>query len=333
MKIFSLKIFCFLLILIAIPFFSIQAQVTSANNTNLSIAISPENPTPGSQVTVTLQSYSLDLDRAQITWSVNGAEKQTDIGLKSYYLQAGTAGTPVTVSAKIEVKETLLNKEITFTPAGIDILFEAVSYVPPFYKGKAMNTNQGTIVVVAFPEVFDQNGNKFPTNDLVYNWKKDDIVLQDVSGLGKNYFTYSGTVPIRDSKIEVTASSIDRSMTANSSITITTGSPKIVFYENNPIYGIMTNKAIKNTVQMLSDEFSVIAMPYFFSAGYDVSPNLDYEWTFNGQAVENQDPKNSFTVRQEAKGSGSAGIGLKVSNNSRIFQFTNNNFVINFQKQ
>jgi hypothetical protein len=60
---------------------------------------------------------------------------------------------------------------------------------------------------------------------------------------------------------------------------------------------------------------------------------LDYAWTLNGQSVENQEPKNSFTVRQETKGAGTADIGLKISNNVRIFQFTDNKFIINFQKQ
>jgi hypothetical protein len=333
MKNLSLKLFGFLLILLAIPFFNLQAQ-TSSSNINLSISISPESPAPGDQVTVSLQSFSLDLDRSTITWSVNGRQKQTEVGLKTYYLQAGTAGTPMTASARIETREgTVINKEVTFIPAGVDLLFEAVSYVPPFYKGKALNVNQGTVVVVAFPEIFTQGGKKFATNELIFNWKKDDVVIPSVSGIGKNYLTFSGTVPIRDAKIYVKATSMDQSISAEREITITTGSPKIVFYENSPIYGIMTNKAIRNTVQLLSDEFSVLAAPYFFSVGYDTTPDLDYAWTLNGQSVENQEPKNSFTVRQETKGAGTADIGLKISNNVRIFQFTDNKFIINFQKQ
>ena len=317
-----------------VPFFTSQAQVNSANNVNLSIAISPENPAPGDQVTVNLQSFSLDLNRAKITWSVDGEQKQTDIGLKNYAVLAGKAGVAMTIKARIETLDgTIFDKEVTFIPAGVDILFEAVSYVPPFYKGKAMNINQGTVVVVAFPEMFDQNGKKFATKDLIYSWKKDGVVVPSVSGPGKNYFSYSGEVPISDSNIEVTVSSLDQSITANRQITITVNDPKIIFYENNPIYGIMFNKAVKSSVQLLNDEFSVLAIPYFFSVGYAGTPNLDYAWSLNGQTIQNQDPVNSFTARQDIKGSGTANIGLKISNNIRIFQFTNNAFTINFQKQ
>lgn len=334
MKKLSLKFFLFTLGLIILPTIICNAQTNSALNTNLSISLSPQNPTPGEQVVVSLQSYSLDLDRAKITWSINGIEKRVEQGLKDYYLQAGPAGKLITISASIEPSTGgVFAKEISFIPAGVDLIFETLSYVPPFYKGKAMNINQGTNVVVAFPEMFDQMGRKLKTNELIYTWRKDGTVLGNLSGIGKNYITFPGTIPIRDAQIEVTVSSLDKSIAANNSLLITTGSPKIIFYENSPIYGIMMNKAIKRTVQMFTDEFSVVAVPYFFSVGYSDTPDLDYSWTMNGRTVANQEPKNSFTVRQESPGSGTANIGVKISNNVRIFQFVNDSYIINFQKQ
>jgi len=334
MKKISFKLLFLLSLLFIIPFFAANAQINSANNVNMSISISPQNPSPGDQVTVSLQSFSVDLNRSVITWSVNGVEKRTELGLKNYFVQAGTAGKTMTVSAQIETADNgTINKEVTFIPAGVDLLFEVLSYVPPFYKGKAMNVNQGTVVVVAFPEIYSQGGKKFSTKELVYSWKKDGVVAANVSGVGKNYFTFSGTIPVRDAEIEVTVSSLDQSITANKSITITAGSPKIIFYENSPVYGIMTNRAIKNTVQMLTDEFSIIAVPYFFSVGYATPADLDYVWTLNGKTVGNQEPKNAFTVRQENPGAGTASISLKINNTNRIFQFSNNSYSINFQKQ
>jgi hypothetical protein len=53
----------------------------------------------------------------------------------------------------------------------------------------------------------------------------------------------------------------------------------------------------------------------------------------NGNTVGNQDPINSFTTRLEKSGSGTADIGLKISNNVRIFQFIDNKYTINFAKQ
>jgi hypothetical protein len=325
---------CFLVLFgLFIQSVPVHAQTASSNFTDISIFVSPENPRPGTNASFSIQSSLIDLDRSKITWTLNGIEKKSENGLKSFTLPASEAGKPMTVGASVEASDSVYTKEMTIIPAGVDLIFETISYVPPFYKGKAMNVNQGTVVVVAFPELFDANGAKFKTSDLIYSWKKDGTAAANVSGIGKNYFTYTGSVPIRGARIEVKVSSPDQSTAANNWVDIPLGNPKIVFYENSPIYGIMTNRAIKDTVQMLTDEFSVVAVPYFFSAGYATTPNLDCAWSLNGQTVGAQDPKNSFTVRQEKEGAGTVNIGLKISNNIRIFQFTDKNFIINFQKQ
>ena len=84
---------------------------------------------------------------------------------------------------------------------------------------------------------------------------------------------------------------------------------------------------------MLINEFSVIAAPYFFSAGYADTPNLNYTWSMNGRTIQNQKPKNSFTTRIEGDSSGTANINLKISNNTRIFQFIDKDFTIKFGNQ
>lgn len=334
MKIFTLKVIIISSLLFIAPFLHSQAQSTVNQNMNLSISASPANPSPGDQVIVSLQSYSIDLNRSTITWSVDDVVKKTDLGMKNYSLQAGPAGQPMTVKAKIEFGEILVEKEVTFIPAGVDLIFEAFSYTPPFYKGRAMNINQGTVVVSAFPEMFDINGNKFKTNDLVYSWKKDGVVAAESSGVGKNYIIFTGSIPIRDVEIEVAVSSLDQSITANQTLTIKAENPKIIFYENNPIYGVLLNKAIKNTVQLLDDEFSVIAIPYFFSVGYTNNPDLEYDWRVDGKSfTSNNENKNTLTFRQDTtEGFGSSEISLEIKNRVRIFQFTDNLFTINFQR-
>lgn len=215
----------------------------------------------------------------------------------------------------------------------VDIVYESLSYTPPFYKGKALNPSQGVVIITAIPHLISGSGEKIPAEKVIYNWKKNGVVMQSSSGVGKNYVSVSGTVPIRDVTIEVTVSSADKSITAESSTIITHTSPKIVFYENNPIYGIMFNKAIANTIQMMNDEFSLLAIPFFFSVGYTTTPDLDYSWSMNGKTIGNMEPKNSFTTRLEKEGAGTANINLKITNKVRIFQFISSAFNISFNKQ
>jgi hypothetical protein len=334
MKIFSIKVICFSLIILAFSVLNTYGQTTGSVGDFVNISISPKNPSPNEQIKVSVQGLSLDLNRAKITWLVNDIEKKTETGLKDYYLKTGIAGQTTKVSVKLEMSDgTIINKSLSFIPAGIDILYEAISYAPPFYKGKVLNPRQGTVVVAAFPEIFDQAGRKLSTKDLVFSWKKNDIVLMNASGLGKNYISFSGTIPVRDTKIEVSASSIDQKMTATNSIIISNTLPKIIFYEDSPVYGIMFNKAISSNVRMLADEFKVKAFPYFMSVGYTQSPDLNYKWSINGKSSENLDTdKTAMIFRQESEGSGTANIDLKIESLSRIFQFNNNGFTINFEK-
>lgn len=318
-----------------LPFISFgQTLPANIDSGSLQLSMSPENPEPFQTVTVKVQSFLFDVNRAKITWLVNGAVKKSEIGLKEFSTQAGKNGQKTIIKVQVDSPaDGFKEVEAFFIPSVVDLVYEFVSYTPPFYKGKALNPNQGVVFVTAIPELIRTTGEKIPAQNIIYSWKKDGEVQLDASGLGKNTFIYTGTVPIRDVTIEVIASSLDNEVFASKRIDITNQTPKIIFYENSPIYGLMLNKAIKNTVNLLIDEFSVIAVPYFFSVGYAANPDLDYTWSLDGQIVGNQEPKNSFTTRVEKSGSGAANIGLKISNSARIFQFTENNYNINFSKQ
>jgi hypothetical protein len=332
------KIFDYLLIItllvIVSPLISFGQATPGTMGSFLEMTMSPQNPEPFQTVTITIKSFSYDLDRSKITWLVDGVQKKTEMGLKEFTAQAGKNGQKTTVKAVVETPNDGTKEiEAFFIPSVVDLIYESLSYTPPFYKGRALNPNQGMVLVVAIPELINSAGQKAAAQNVIYSWKKDGKVEQSASGLGKNTFVFSGSVPIRDALIEVTASSLDGSIFASKQVTITNVTPQIVFYENSPIYGMMMNKAIVNPVQMLVDEFSILAVPYFFSVGYATTPDLDYAWSLNGQTVSSQDPKNSFTTRTGVAGSGTANIGLKISNNVRVFQFATNNYTINFTKQ
>jgi len=331
-KIIYLSVIILTLTLIFVPPLFSSAQINLGGNT-LEMSMSPENPEPGQTVKISLKSYSYDLNRLQITWYVDGVQKKTNIGLKDFNTVAGRNGQKTIIKAVVNTEEGIKEIEAFFIPSLVDLIYESLSYTPPFYKGRALNPNQGVVIVTAIPELMRASGEKVQAQNIIYSWKKDGKVQESDSGLGKNVFVFAGTVPIRDSQIEVVASTIDSDIYASKKVNITNVVPKIVFYENNPVYGIMFNRAIKNTVKMSADEFNVFAVPFFFSVGYATTPDLNYIWTLNGQEVSNQDPKNTFTTRIESAGSGLANIDLKISNTVRIFQFIDNSYKLSYQKE
>jgi len=301
----------------------------------LDITINPKNPEPYQSVKANLKSFSYDLNRSQITWLLNGVVKKSGMGLTEFSFSALGSGQQTNLRVEvIAPNEGLQVISSSFIPSVVDLIYEAVSYTPPFYKGKTLNPNQGRVIVVAVPELIRPSGEKLANQNIIYSWKKDGKVEQSASGLGKNTIVFNGTVPIRDAVIEVTASSLDNTLSAYKKITIgNIKNPEIIFYENNPIYGIMMNRAISSNVKMISDEFGVLALPYFFTIKEQQSSDLEYIWSLNGKKVNNQSPINSFTARVDTSGAGSAQIRLKLNNLSRIFQFTENNYTLNFSKQ
>ncbi len=330
------KIYGYLLIMTllitASPLISLgQTDETPGNF--LQMSISPENPLPLQNIQIDLQSFSYDLDRSTITWSVNGQNKKTEVGAKVFNVTAGKNGTKTTVRASVITPDDGTKAiSISFVPAEVDLIYESLSYTPPFYKGKALNPEQGTVRVTAIPNLINTSGLKIASKNIIYTWIKDNSTQGSASGLGKNTFTFTGEIPIRDARIEVAASSPDNTISAVNSINIINTTPKIIFYENSPIYGVLYGRAVLGTVKMLTDEFSVIAKPYFFSNTSASSTDLKYTWSLNDQTVPNQDPKNSFTTKLVKVGSGTANIGLEVENNINIFQRAASNYNINFMK-
>jgi hypothetical protein len=320
-------------LVIVLPLISWGQGIIDTNS--LQISINPQNPEPGQIVKITINSFSFDINRSKNTFYIDGVKKKTEIGLKEFSVEAGKNGQKTTIKATAETTQGSVKEiEISFTPAVVDLIYEFLSYTPPFYKGKALNPNQGIVLVTAMPELIKISGVKIPAQDIIYSWKRNGKIDQNVSGLGKNTLFFQGTVPIRDSLVEVMASSLDNSVFASKQINITNDDPKIIFYEDSPIYGIMFNKAISGNVRMLADEFKVKVFPYFMSVGYAQSPDLSYKWSINSRISENLDEdKSAMVFRQEGIGSGLANISLKIENTLRIFQFSENNFVINFEKQ
>ncbi len=88
---------------------------------------------------------------------------------------------------------TSVTKDIPITPEDLDIIWQANSYVPPFYEGKALFPPVGTVSFVAMPGFIDSNGNPVNPKKLIYTWSQDTTVLGDKSGYGKNVLTVQGT--------------------------------------------------------------------------------------------------------------------------------------------
>jgi hypothetical protein len=319
--------FIIITVILFAPVGFVAAQLPGVDLANLTI--SPQNPGPNQTVTARLDSNATDINRADISWSVNGETKSSGKGLKTFTFQTGDLGAKTTLEVlMISAEGYPWTKSITLTPAKVALLIEAESYTPPFYRGKAYFPYQGRARVTAVPSFVDENGKQIPPEQLVFKWKQGTQNMIDSSGLGKNILTYRSGVLIRANSVSVEVSSLDQQYVANASVNITPVEPKTILYENNPEYGILYNKALSDPFSLKATEITVTAVPYFFTAASSNDSNLKYDWNLNGTAVGNGG--NSIVLHNPGGGGGRALLSLQLSNTVDYFQFANASLNINF---
>jgi hypothetical protein len=313
---------------IALAGFFAHAQV---RDTDIILSISPQYPSPNQDTGATLSSHSINLDKANISWSVNGQEASVGIGKKSFSFKTGDAGSSTVLSATIDtVDGQSLSKTMTITGAGVDMLWEAHDvYTPPFYKGKTLVPSQGGFKVVAIPNLTNQYGN-VNANNLAYAWTKDGNPDPDSSGWGKNYFIFQNSYLDKGNDVEVTVSDITGSTNASGKITLNTANPKILFYENDPVLGVKWGSALSDGFKINSTGETINVAPYFFSPKDISSPDLTFDWSLNGTTIQTPDPKNILSIKPEAGQSGNATINISINNINTLFQNLTKQITVSF---
>lgn len=293
-----------------------QYEVTEDDITVLS---DPEIPPPLQNITLTLSSYATDINSAFVIWKVGGKTQLSGTGEKKFQVTTGENGSTTVVDITIRpVSGEVIQKQFVIRPADIDILWEgADSYVPPFYKGRALPTSEGLIRVVAIPQVKD-GSLQTDVSNFVFKWKRDDKVIQSGSGYGKNSLLLRQSYLNKKEVLDVSATGIGTGIITQKKFEVPIFKPKILFYEKDPLLGIRYNRALDQSFEVASGEKTIVAEPYFFGPVDALSPELEYTWTINGQSIYTPEIKNVLTVKKGTS-AGVATIGLEIKNLLRLF--------------
>jgi len=308
---------------------SVFAQV---QNTDISIDISPAFPTANENVTVRLNTYVIDLSRANITWLINDQEVATGIGKKVFSFTMGGIGESTTVTARIDtVDGQSLVKSITVIGTNVDMLWEAVdSYAPPFYKGKTLVAREGTFKVVALPSIQSKTGYINP-NNLSYTWERDNKGAPNASGWGKSAFSFKQSYLDKVSTVEVKVGDIFGSVNTSGKILLQGTQPKILFYEKDPLLGMQMQRSLNSSgFQVAKEGSTLVAVPYFFSPKDLNSANLKWEWFTGGTPISTPTVKNELSVKGVEGKSGTSRIKLIINNTKTLFQTAEKEINANF---
>lgn len=328
----SLLLLCILIIL-ATNFIDVRAQtINSLFNlqTSVDLSVSPQNPQPGDTVTASLQAPGTNIDSVTISWYVNGAQKASAVGLKTFTTTAPNLGSSLTIEARLTTPAgDFVDRSATISSQDVDIIWESDSYTPPFYKGKALYSTEGNVVFTAMPNIISKSGVRVSPSNLIYKWSIDNSVLGDKSGYGKNALFYSGSILGQSIQVQVDVTAPDGT-TGTGFIELAPQAPSTVLYENNPLYGVMFNNALSNGYKLKDSEIRVDAYPYFYSAAGKAASNLIYDWSLNGTPIPPPSQKNSAVFRNANNLSGTSQISVTTENSTRIFQQSDTNVNLNF---
>jgi len=310
----------FLILSLALGLLLILPLKTDAvSESSVTVNLSPESPAPAENTTITLVSYSSNLDNVLISWFVSGKKIISGIGEKSFSLQAPAAGSQVTVKAVLALPDGQLEKSIIIRPAAMVLLWQAEdSYVPPFYRGKALPVLGSEIKVVAMPEIRTGTGQVSPKN-LTYSWKRNYSNEVDTSGYGKSSFIYTNDYLESSDNVSVSAGTIDGQSNSTASISVGSFPTKILFYKYDKTLGTLWERSLEDGYKVTGENI-LIAEPYFISPKQIQSPDLVWNWSINDILLTLLSPrKNLIPLRAENGTSGTSLLRLDIENQTEIF--------------
>ncbi len=326
--------------LLGIIFTVAHAQSTDASILNtysdliqekVNVTIDPQNPAPRTPATITLDSYGNNLDAALIKWTINGKVVQTGTGDKVLKVITGNAGQVSNIVLSIIPNDgPPFSQTITLIPENLDLIWHSDGYTPPLYKGKALYPSEGTVTFIAIPEFIASDGTSIPSKDLIYTWTKDDTVLGDLSGYGRNTLTIKGDAISSPIVMQVDVQNQDGSFQASKAIELDTSNTQALIYQSNPLYGILFNKAVPQSFNLGEKEVSFEAYPYFFSATNRNDPTLSYSWSMNNTSVNIPSTQDNLTFRNDNNSSGNSSVSVNISTNDKILQSASENFNLTF---
>ena len=295
---------------------------------DITLKTNPEIPIPNEILSLNLDSYLIDLGTSEIIWYKNDVLQNKGYGERSFSFVVGRPGSSDSITAVISTQNgKIFTKNFVIRPAEVDLIWESNSSTPPFYKGKALVPKQSIVKIVAVPNIIDLEGRRIDPKNLIYKWKKNWEVLGSLSGFGKNIYLFDSSKTFRDNIITVDVQTLDGKFRATKSIKLSFCQPKIIFYKDAPLLGIMFENAITDKFKLKEDEVTFFAQPFFFSKS-DIFNNLELEWFMNGKKIK-KSLGNILTFKRPID-KGFSLVDLKIQNINRFLQFATGSFQIEF---
>ncbi|HEX4798949.1 MAG TPA: hypothetical protein VFV22_00220 [Candidatus Paceibacterota bacterium] len=290
-----------------------HAQVPFAD-TGIKLTSSHTYPAPHASTTISVSDYSINTIGYDFNWVVNGAPVPSEKNKRSITVSTGDIGTKtyVELRAVSRTNVSLPPASITLSPSVTHIIVESDTYVPSFYKGRALPSVQSPLIATA---LFMDGSQKTPQS-FTYRWKLDGDIISGGALTGM----YKITIPTRrfqTGNLSVEIFNEKGIPVGGGSVTIKPHAPELYLYESNPLRGIV-QKALTGTFFLPNTETDIIAEPYFMNIS-DVR-EANFMWSINQKKLEQISSMPNSLKLNAQDGSGTALLQLTALTNEALPQ-------------
>ena len=294
----------------------------------ISITLEPNTPRPFSTMTISLKSVRHDLSQTFIRWEKDGRLMSEGVGNTQFSFATGAVGESSQIKFYIMQEDTLLYADsVEVSPSQLGIAWEAETYTPPFYRGKALAVPGSRVRLIALPFFRDKNGAVIDPSTLVYTWKIGTKTLVDDSGYGKQVLELEPGNPFGlAKKIILEVESVDGTFSDQTSIILGSSQPLLRFYQVHPLRGVVYEHSLSRLV-LTDEETVVLAEPYFFSIPEREDEQLLFEWDLDGSPFTAQEV---VTLQKPQNASGSGIMRVKVRSRDALLQRANNSLFVSY---
>ena len=322
----NFRTFIYIFVFVIVTTSSVFAQIGGQSSTKVRIKLSPAYPKVGETFTATTESYSVDLDKAEISWTLDGKTIRSGFGLKSIELIMSKNYQNLAIEVTSPSGDFALGS-ISLFEKSLSIVWEGGdSYVPQWYKGKRYLASGGVMRAVAIANISD--GKSYIGNsDLVFTWYINGKIQSKVSGLGKYYAdlliaeVYGSEVEI---KVVVKPRLRDDEIVER--MNISPVDPQVVLYEKDNIFGLI-KRALYSQVKVNNSELELVAEPFFFSVDSFKLNEMKYTWKTNGKVQTGNTYSRIFSLGDKT---GIANISVEAKQIKKLLQSSVANLKISF---
>ncbi|MFZ2038895.1 MAG: hypothetical protein WAV11_03075 [Minisyncoccia bacterium] len=289
-------------------------QISSYNQVD--IIINPRTPKAGDLVTAEVSATGWDFNQAKVTWTINKEQLASDYGLKKVSFNLGKGSVIIQVNV-LGADGRKGNGVAEIKPNEVVVIWEASTYTPPFYRGKALAPAGSVFRVIAIPNIKNSSGVKVASDKLVYKWKKNDKVSQDYSGYGKDVFYTLDETYVRDgNNINAEIYTTDNSAYYQTEVYVPHQENSLFIYKIDPLLGRLYNNVVGSSLNYSDTFIKLIAEPYFFS---NISGNqeVEYSWSVRGEKIS----FNKQIIELKSADGGEISLDLNVKHNTKILQY------------